>query len=72
MKESKITPDTITYNSAISACEKAGGIHGAQNALQLLEEMKDSGMLNDELGKTKWLDLHKNAFYSKQIWEELS
>ena len=33
--------------------------------------MKDSGMLNDELEQTTWLNLHKNAFYSKQIWAEL-
>ena len=44
MKESKITPNTITYSAAISACEKAGGIDGMTNSLTLLKEMKDSGI----------------------------
>ena len=41
------------------------------NALALLKKMKNSGMLNDELRQTIWLNLHENTFYSKQIWAEL-
>ena len=33
MKGLGIKPDTITYNAAISACEKAGGIDGMTHAL---------------------------------------
>ena len=42
MKHSGITPDTITYSAAISACEKAGGNNSMTNALTLLKEMKES------------------------------
>ena len=42
MKQEGITPDTITYSAAISACEKAGGNDGMTHALTLLKEMKDS------------------------------
>ena len=44
MKDSGITPDTITFSAAISACEKAGGNDAMTNALTLLQEMKDSGI----------------------------
>ena len=66
-----LTTDTITYSSAISACEKAGGNDGMTNSLTLLKIMKDSGMLNDELEQTTLLNLHENAFFSKQTWEKI-
>ena len=71
MKEKEIPLDTITYNVSISACEEAGGNEGMKQAINLLQKMKDSGMLNNKLGKTT-LNLHKNTFYSEQIWTELS
>ena len=49
VKNAKITPDTTTYNAAISACGKAGGIPGAKNALKLLQEMKESGIKPDTI-----------------------
>ena len=44
-----ITPDTITYSAAISACEKAGGIDGMNNTLKLLQEMKEEGITPDTI-----------------------
>ena len=41
MKVNGITPDTITYSSAISACAKAERNDAMHNAHSLLKEMKD-------------------------------
>ena len=40
VKNAKITPDTTTYNAAISACEKAGGNDAMTRTLTLLQDMK--------------------------------
>ena len=44
MKSSGVEPSVISYNAAISACEKGGQW---EPALQLLEEMKSSGIEPD-------------------------
>ena len=38
MKKEGLTTDTITYNAAISACEKAGGNDGMTNVLAALQK----------------------------------
>ena len=44
MKTAGLKPNVITYNAAISACEKGGR---ADEALKLLAEMKTAGLEPD-------------------------
>ena len=44
MRQKSLEPNVITYNAAISACEKA---KQAEKALELLEEMRQGGLKPD-------------------------